>query len=199
MSRSFRLVKEIWNMHDFRVIEFALFGAILSAHQSRERIVGCGRAGRRPECPRAVARVLAGSRALDRRCAEGWESPHALPCQMRPAVLFPNPFYTPQLNTESKPNCHVALSRIPRSMIAVDENLCVHSPIVPNRFDRVSEVGDEYGGDRAHLMSVLLPPDQREKCRITSRHPVQRPPRCLNWGTSNQRHNRTMPKKCNPG
>lgn len=63
---------------DFRVIEFALFAAILSGHQSRERIVGCGQAGRRTECPRAVARVSAGPRALDRRCAEGWESPHAL-------------------------------------------------------------------------------------------------------------------------
>jgi hypothetical protein len=30
---------------DFRVSEFALVAAILSAHQSRERIVGCGRAG----------------------------------------------------------------------------------------------------------------------------------------------------------
>ena len=37
----------------------------------------------------------------------------------------------PQLNMESKPDCHVAVSRIPRSMIGVDENLCVHSPIVP--------------------------------------------------------------------
>jgi hypothetical protein len=45
-------------------------------------------------------------------------------------------------------------------MIAVDENLCVHSPIVPNRCGRVSERGDEYDGDRPHLMSVLLPPDQ---------------------------------------
>ena len=106
-------------------------GAVLSAHQSRERIVGCGRAGGRTERPRAVARVSAGHRALDRRCAEDWESLHALPCQMRQAVLFPNPFCTPQLSTESKPNCHVALSRIPRSMIGVDENLCVHSPIVP--------------------------------------------------------------------
>ncbi len=116
---------------DFRVIEFALFAAVLSAHQSRERIVGCGRAGGRTERPRAVARVPAGHRVLDRRCAEDWESLHALPCQMRQAVLFPNPFCTPQSSTESKPNCHVALSRIPRSMIGVDENLCVHSPIVP--------------------------------------------------------------------
>jgi hypothetical protein len=45
-------------------------------------------------------------------------------------------------------------------MIGVDEDLCVHSPIVPNRCDRVSERGDEYDGDRAHLVSVLLPPDQ---------------------------------------
>jgi len=45
-------------------------------------------------------------------------------------------------------------------MIGVDENLCVHSSIVSNRCGRVSELGDEYGGDRAHLMSVLLPPDQ---------------------------------------
>ncbi len=33
----------------------------------------------------------------------------------------------PQLNMESKPDCHVAPSRIPRSMIGVDENLCAHS------------------------------------------------------------------------
>jgi hypothetical protein len=45
-------------------------------------------------------------------------------------------------------------------MIGVDENLCVHSSIVSNRCGRVPELGDEYGGDRAHLMSVLLPPDQ---------------------------------------
>jgi len=145
---------------DFRVIEFALFAASLSAHQSRERIVGCGRAGRRTERPRAVARVSAGHRALDSRCAEDWESLHALPGQMRQTVFFPNPFCTPQLSTGSKPNCHVALSRIPRSMIGVDENLCVHSPIVPNRCGRVSELGDEYDGDRAHLVSVLLPPAQ---------------------------------------
>jgi len=79
---------------------------------------------------------------------------------MRQSVVFPNPFCTPQLSTASKSNCHVALSRIPRSMIGVDENLCLHSPIVPNRCGRVSELRDEYGGDRAHLMSVLLPPDQ---------------------------------------
>ncbi len=145
---------------DFRVIEFGLFAAVLSAHQSRERIVGCGRAGGRTERPRAVARVSAGPRALDRRCAEDWESLHALPCQMRQTVLFPNPFCTPQLSTESKPNCHVALSRISRSMIGVDENPCVHSPIVPNRCGRVSELGDEYDGNRANLLSVLLPPDQ---------------------------------------
>ncbi len=66
----------------------------------------------------------------------------------------------PQLNMESKPDCHVAVSRIPRSMIGVDENLCVHSPIVSNRCGRVSELGGEYDGDRAHLMSVLLTPDQ---------------------------------------
>jgi hypothetical protein len=47
---------------------------------------------------------------------------------MRRAVFFPNPFFAPQLNTESEPNCHLAPSRIPRSMIAVDENLCVYSP-----------------------------------------------------------------------
>jgi hypothetical protein len=45
-------------------------------------------------------------------------------------------------------------------MIGVDENLCVHSPIVSNRCGRVSELGGEYDGDRAHLLSVLLPPDQ---------------------------------------
>ena len=145
---------------DCRVIEFALFAASLSVHQSRERIVGCGRAGGRTGRPRAIARVSAGHRALDRRCAEDWESLHAPPCQMRQAVLFPNPFCTSHLSTESKPNCHVALSRIPRSMIGVDENLCVHSPIVPNRCGRVSELGDECDGDRAHFMSVLLPPDQ---------------------------------------
>jgi len=61
-------------------------------------------------------------------CAEDWESLRARPCQMRRAVLFPNPFFAPQLNTESEPNCHLAPSRIPRSMIAVDENLCVYSP-----------------------------------------------------------------------
>ena len=33
----------------------------------------------------------------------------------------------PQLNMESKPDCHVAPSRIPRSMDGVDENLCAHS------------------------------------------------------------------------
>ena len=141
-------------------IAFALCSEGLSAHQNTERIVGCGQAAGRTECPRAVARVSAGHRALDRRCAEDWESLHAPPCQMRQAVLFPDPFCTPQLSTESKPNCHVALSRIPRSMIGVDENLCVHSPIVPNRCGRVSELGDEYDGDRAHLVSVLLPPDQ---------------------------------------
>ena len=163
-----------------------------------ERIVGCGQAGGRTECPRAVARVSAGHRALDRRCAEDWESLHAPPCQMRQAVLFPDPFCTPQLSTESKPNCHVALSRIPRSMIGVDENLCVHSPIVPNRCGRVSELGGEYEGDRAHLVSVLLPPDQVKNATITPRHPGQRPPRSLKRSTSNQRHNRTMRKKCNP-
>ena len=135
---------------DFRVIEFALFAASLSGHQSRERIVGCGRVGGRTERPLAVARVSAGHRALDSRCAEDWESPHALPSQMRQAVLFPNPFCTPQLSTECKPNCHVALSRVLRSMIGVDENLCVHSPIVPNGCGRVSELGGEYDGDRAH-------------------------------------------------
>ena len=61
-------------------------------------------------------------------CAEDWESLRARPCQMRRAVFFPNPFFAPQLNTESEPNCHLAPSRIPRSMIAVDENLCVYSP-----------------------------------------------------------------------
>lgn len=45
-------------------------------------------------------------------------------------------------------------------MIGVDENLCVHSPIVPNRCGRVSELDDECDGDRAHLVSVLLLPDQ---------------------------------------
>jgi hypothetical protein len=45
-------------------------------------------------------------------------------------------------------------------MIGVDENLCVHSPIVSNRCGHVSELGDEYDGDRPHLVSVLLPPDQ---------------------------------------
>jgi hypothetical protein len=118
---------------------------------------------------------------------------------MRQAVLFPNPFCTPQLSTKSKPNCHVALSRIPRSRIGVDENLCVHSPIVPNRCDRVSELGDQYGGDRAHLMSVLLPPDQAKNAGLMSRHPGQRPPRSLKRSTSDQRHNRTMPKSAMPG
>jgi hypothetical protein len=45
-------------------------------------------------------------------------------------------------------------------MIGVDENLCVYSPIVRNRCSRISELGGEYDGDRAHLMSVLLPQDQ---------------------------------------
>jgi hypothetical protein len=45
-------------------------------------------------------------------------------------------------------------------MIGVDENLRAYSPIVSNKCGRVSELGDEYDGDRAHLLSVLLPPDQ---------------------------------------
>jgi hypothetical protein len=111
---------------DLTEFEFALFAAILSAHQNRERIVACARAGGRVECPQAVGRVSAGLLVPDRRCAEDWESPRARACQR--AVFFPNPFFAPQLNTESEPNCHLAPSRIPRSMIAVDENLCVYSP-----------------------------------------------------------------------
>jgi hypothetical protein len=113
---------------DLTEFEFALFAAILSAHQNRERIVGCARAGGRVECPQAVGRVLAGLLVPDRRCAEDWERLRARPCQMRRAVLFPNPFCTPGSNMESKPNCHIAHSRIPRSMIDVDENLFGHSP-----------------------------------------------------------------------
>ena len=45
-------------------------------------------------------------------------------------------------------------------MIGVDENLCVHSPIVPDRCGRVSELDDEYDGDRDRLVSVLLRPGQ---------------------------------------
>jgi hypothetical protein len=39
---------------DLTEFEFALFAAILSAHQNRERIVGCARAGGRVDCPQAV-------------------------------------------------------------------------------------------------------------------------------------------------
>ncbi len=80
---------------DLTEFEFALFAAILSAHQSMERIVECERGGGRAERPRAVGRVSAGLRARDRRCAEDWESLHARSCQMRRAVLFPNSFRTP--------------------------------------------------------------------------------------------------------
>src|SRR3981081_4536043 len=95
---TFREYGETMNVQtqpDLSEFEFALFAAILSAHQNRERIVGCARAGGRLEYPQAVARVSAGLRVLDRRCAEDWESLRARPCQMRRAVLFPNPFCTP--------------------------------------------------------------------------------------------------------
>jgi len=113
---------------DLTEFGYALLAAIFSAHQNRERIVGCARAGGRVECPQAVGRVSAGLPVWDRRCTEDWESLRARPCQMRRAVLFPNPFCTPQLNRESKLNCYVTPSRIPRSMIGVDENLCGRSP-----------------------------------------------------------------------
>lgn len=112
---------------DFMDIAFGPCIEGLSAHQSREHIAGCGRASARVDCPRAVARVSAGFRARDTRRAEDWESLHARPCQTRRAALFRSPCCMPQLNMESTPDCHVAPSRIPRSMIGVDENLCAHS------------------------------------------------------------------------
>src|SRR4030081_3010401 len=113
---------------DVTEFEYRLFAAILSAHQNRERIVGCARVGSYFDPPQAVGRISAGLRFLDKRRAGDWESLRARPCRRRRAVLFPNPFCTPGSNTESKPNCQVAHSRIPRSMIDVDENLRGHSP-----------------------------------------------------------------------
>ena len=42
-------------------------------------------------------------------------------------LLFEVHAACPRLNMESKPDCRVAPSRIPRSIIGVDENLCAHS------------------------------------------------------------------------
>ena len=92
---------------DLTEFEFALFAAIPSVHQNRERIVECERAGGRAERPWAVGRVSAGVPAPDTRFVEDWESLRVRPYQMRRAVLFPNPFCTPGLNMESKPNCHL--------------------------------------------------------------------------------------------
>ena len=95
---TFREYGETMNVQpqpDLTEFEFALFAAILSAHQNRERIVGCVRAGGRVECLQAVGRVSAGLLVSDRRCAEDWGSLRARPCQMRRAVLFLNPFCTP--------------------------------------------------------------------------------------------------------
>jgi len=112
---------------DFMDIAFGLWIEGLSAHQNTERIVERDRAGGTVDRPRAVARVSVGLRALDSRCAEDWESLHAPPCQTRRAALFRGPFCTPQLNMESKPDCHVAPAESHDPMIGVDENLCAHS------------------------------------------------------------------------
>src|SRR5580658_732347 len=86
----------VQNPTKFTDSEFALFAAILSTPQNRERIVGCARASERVECcPHAVGRVSARLRVPDRRSAADWGSLRARPCQMRRAVLFPNPLCTP--------------------------------------------------------------------------------------------------------
>jgi hypothetical protein len=66
---TFREYGETMNVQtqpDLTEFEFALFAAILSAHQNRERIVGCARAGGRVACPQAVGRVSAGLLVPDR-------------------------------------------------------------------------------------------------------------------------------------
>jgi hypothetical protein len=97
-----------------------------STHQNRQRIVARERAGQRSERPQAVPQVSGGPRVPDRRHAEDWESLHVRPGQMRRAVPFPNPFRM-SLNVGSKLSCHVAPSRIPRSITRVDGNLSPRS------------------------------------------------------------------------